>query len=732
MGALIGQTACVGLVGWVMLCGAPALVLALPTGRHYEMVSPVYKGGYGVNEVTAVAPGGERAVFASLGSLAGAPGDAELFGDYVATRGAAGWTTSTAVLPGAIAPQISSVDYSPSLETELAFGFLGPNAGQAAEHGEAREAEFLTHGTNLADTVSSWNLAGPVLTPAQAPRLILVYRGASPDLCHIVFFFQEDFAGVAGQLDDLDRGCDGTEPSVSPLSVNNANTALSSKCRPAIGTTDANYEQGAETGSAFNAVAADGAAIFFTDCVEGGAGHQVFVRLGGTRTVEVSRPVDATKPFGGCGGAGEVPCPGGAARASAQFMGASETGSVVFLTTSAPLAGGAKDTVNDLYLARIGCPDGGSECEPGEREVLSQELVSRDPTPGEEAEVQGVIRVAPDGSRVYFVARGKLTGAPNSQGSTAVDGADNLYVYDASTRVTAFVAALCSGPGSSGAQADPRCPGASANDETLWTNSKGGEAQTADASGRYLVFSSFGQLTGDDTDSARDVFRFDAVSGVLQRVSAGEAGHDANGNNSSFDASISPGRLTALLTEHYEMASRAISEDGSRIVFKTAEPLSPSAGNGVQDIYEWHLGADGAAHVSLISGAGAVEGDVAPVITPSGNDIFFVTTQGLVPQDVDGAADLYDARIGPGFPPAPAPRQPCSGDACQGPLTSPLPLLVPGSASQVPAATPPAPASAGAGTKATAVPGAKAKKQKKKRHSKRRRIVKGSSAGGRS
>ena len=37
-----------------------------------------------------------------------------------------------------------------------------------------------------------------------------------------------------------------------------------------------------------------------------------------------------------------------------------------------------------------------------------------------------------------------------------------------------------------------------------------------------------------------------------------------------------------------------------------------------------------------------------------------------------------------GFPQAPAAAQPCSGDACQGPLTNPAPLLIPGSVSQVP------------------------------------------------
>ena len=86
--------------------------------------------------------------------------------------------------------------------------------------------------------------------------------------------------------------------------------------------------------------------------------------------------------------------------------------------------------------------------------------------------------------------------------------------------------------------------------------------------------------------------------------------------------------------------------------------------------------------VSLISSGSAPGNDSEPVISPSGLDIFFITEQGLLPQDTDGLYDIYDARAGGGFPVAPAPPRPCEGDACQGPLTNPAPLMVPGSVSQ--------------------------------------------------
>ena len=49
----------------------------------------------------------------------------------------------------------------------------------------------------------------------------------------------------------------------------------------------------------------------------------------------------------------------------------------------------------------------------------------------------------------------------------------------------------------------------------------------------------------------------------------------------------------------------------------------------------------------------------------SGNDVFFTTAESLLSQD-PGSIDAYDARVGGGFPPPPAPKPDCEGD-CQTP-----------------------------------------------------------------
>ena len=172
----------------------------------------------------------------------------------------------------------------------------------------------------------------------------------------------------------------------------------------------------------------------------------------------MSRPLEAG-PFAGCVGGGvpgEVPCDGSLGRASAYFKGASEDGSKVFFTTEAPLTESEgvgcgliceQPQGNDLYMASIGCPAGESGCEAAQREVTSLVQVSHDAVPEQAAEVQGVVNIAQDGSRVYFVARGVLSEGANAEGHAPVDGADNLYVYDSVSGQTAFVADLCSGPG---------------------------------------------------------------------------------------------------------------------------------------------------------------------------------------------------------------------------------------------------------------------------------------------
>ncbi len=643
------------------------------------MVSPTYKAGYGTNAIVAVAPDGESVAFDSIGAFVGDPINDEVTNDYIAHRGSGAWLTMPLQTPPSIAPSAEVLDFSESLDLSLSGGKPGPNSGIALYDGG--EYGYWLHSTSFADIAEGFELAGTVLKDSAGDPFTPNYTGASADLSHLLFYVDPPVrlsptVGGLPQLYDLATGSLGGERLLRLAGLNNKGTQVTPECKVMLG-----VESG--KASSFNAAADNGGQIFFSTGVTNNCSgtQQLFMRAAGSKTVEVSAP---WSPCLSCPVCPEMPCPGAESRAPSEFQGANETGTVVFFTTAESLLGGDTDLSEKLYMARIGCAGGEAECErePVKKQVASLVDVSR---AGEPAGVQGVVAVSQDGSHVYFVARGLLSEGSNAEGKMPVKGADNLYVYDSTTGGRpAFMAELCSGPELSGIVEDIRCPASlissgANNDSGLWVSASP-EAQTADG-GRVLLFSSFGRLVPGDTDIAKDVYRYDAASGTLQRVSVGEAGRDTNGNDGLFAATITP----TVLHRSKIMNSRAISEDGKRIVFETAEPLSAAAVNGLENAYEWYdEPGSSEGSVSLISTGAATEPVEQVAISQSGRDVFFKTTQSLLAQDVDLAADIYDARLAGGFPPPPTPRQPCSGDACQGPLTSPAALLVPGSVSQTP------------------------------------------------
>lgn len=681
---------------------------ALPPERHYEMVSPAFKAGYGVGILQAVAIDGERVAFDSLGSFAGAPTDqiGKGLGDtYLASRTSSGWSTTPLMLPASLGPfnKPPLPDLSPMLDESLFIGHPGPNEGVAKY--ESGEVDLFLHNTSQPDNASGFEIAGqPISQPTGSGYGL---AGATPDFSHIIVQAAEGSAPLTEEADgtspkgaviDYDLQAHGT-PTLRYIGVNNQ-----AQPRPLAGGAACGMQIGAEGAglsgelsgkdSTYNALADDGREIFFWTCPGVSGKDQLYVRLGGERTIEVSRPL-GEGPDGGCVGegngvVGEVPCSGAASRPSAEFVGASSDGSKVFFLSKAPLVPGDEDATPNLYMATIGCPGGEADCVVSKREVTELARVST-PVSGIAAGVEGLVAMDPGASHLYFVARGVLSPA-NSQGQSPVSGADNLYVYDSVSRTMSFIAGLCSGEGRSGERADAHCPanwhsrrGAHEvdSDKNLWNQPEPQAQVTGD--GRFLVFVSYAQLVSGDTDNAVDVYRYAADTGQLTRVSVGEEGYEANGNQAddvgqeNADAGLEPN--TTVQPPAFEQAllqMRAVSEDGSRIVFSSAGRLSAGATNGLSNAYEWHEG-----NVSLVS-SGSDEQSTGQLermaISPSGRDIFFLTVQKLLGQDTDEASDLYDARLGPPeFPVSPTVKKACSPEACQGPLMNPAPLLVPGS-----------------------------------------------------
>jgi hypothetical protein len=383
--------------------------------------------------------------------------------------------------------------------------------------------------------------------------------------------------------------------------------------------------------------------------------------------------------------------------ADAEFRGASSDGSKVFFTTAQRLLPGATGVGADLYEYDFEGPKGGRVTR-----------VSRGGPAG--SGVLGVARVSEDGSHVYFVAEGALTGA-NREGKAPTAGAPNLYV-SASECPTgqatcpnpalhmSFVATLSGGDGADWSPNDAR-------------------PVQATPDGLFLVFQSTADLTPDQEGriEAGQVFEYDAQTETLARVSRGQAGYNEDGHSSSYAATIPIQQYDAApSTAHSASPTQrftglSLSEDGSRVFFSDKDALTPQALGGVNNVYEYHDG-----QVGLISDGhdmvNVVEKPAVELIgtDESGLDVFFTTADGLVPADSNTQVDIYDARIGGGFTP-PSEQAPCTADSCQGaPSTSPS-LLVPGVS--------PAPEEAGASS--GSVQKIKAKKKPVKRKAKARK-----------
>jgi hypothetical protein len=102
--------------------------------------------------------------------------------------------------------------------------------------------------------------------------------------------------------------------------------------------------------------------------------------------------------------------------------------------------------------------------------------------------------------------------------------------------------------------------------------------------------------------------------------------------------------------------------------------------NGQVDAYEYDV-QSGIAR--LLSSGRDTAGSYFLDASANGDDAYFVTREQLVGWDVDRAYDLYDARVGGGFPDPPLSPPACTGDACRGQAHAAPPVVSLGSATLV-------------------------------------------------
>jgi hypothetical protein len=686
--------------------------LQLPECRAYEMVSPPLTNGapltskavtgiYSASSVVRVGLEGSSVLIKSLGTWPGAeqpansdvvPTKAEESVRYRVTRGESGWAFKPEVPPAsdlrAYGPLVVPDGADLGLNGIWAGAGFAPsetnsNIRIVADENEKGNLYLLEPGGALAEVGPSVPLADRAVPPEGKGNV--ESPGASADLSHVLFragafrwpFDQtklvpfdaggEDIESLYEYVGTGHTGEGGDVPTL--VGVDNTGTLIS-HCGTEAGGGESNALINALTGGG-RAISASGSTVFFTAqapeskcaaAIGTGAGtgpavNQLFARVGEPgKRAEVGNAVTVNV-------AGASKCEETASFDSCNvtqapvYQGASTDGSKVFFTSEQPeLVSGDTDPTNNLYECRL----------PGDSGAPLIRMTPVNPCPdlvrvsipvsGAGAEVQSVAAVSQDGSHVYFIAKGVLSGE-NAEHNSPAQGQDNLYVWQEPSPGypqggTAFIATL---PSAALGAAE-------------------GEGVQATPDGDAFVFTSAADLTPDDTSTVAQVFLYEAQHEALIRVSKGQDGFNEDGNTTTDPASIAEGAERST-----------ISEDGSTVVFQSNDALTRQDHGGTNNVYLWRGG-----NVYLISGG--TPADENPLkagvglpeaglvgIDASGQNVFFTTAANLVAQDTGELSALYDARIGGGFP---APKvNACSGEACQGALSGLLAPVMPGSLS---------------------------------------------------
>lgn len=643
---------------------SPGFRAFLPDCRAYEMVSPPYKRGFEAVGFIFRSQDGSRAVLQSNGgSFAGDQGG-RLFNWYGLSRVAgSGWQTEALSPPVGEFGIVEQWGATPDL-TRTLWSAKSLPSGQKSWYVRQPGGHF--------------DAVGPVYGSTETHSEPAGYKGASSELTHVLFSI------TARTSNELQNGRNLFWPGDTTLNGLNSIQSLyqytgTGNSEPTlVGVTNSEQLRGAtyvnehanlvsecgiELGAnadKYNAVSEDGGTVFFTakhkcefstylstqievstepqyhGCVNtednppynqvtksdrircignGPAVTELWARVDGERSVKISEP--STQDC-------EV-CNTSSGLQEAVFAGASRDGSRVFFTTEQELLPG--QTGMNLYEYDFNGPEA-SPAHPDGR--IS--LVSRgSSTP----EVQGVARVADfgssdEGSRVYFVAKGKLTTTPNAEEKEPEEGADNLYVFGtgetgqpkfiaklltkaeaeksaeevveeaAVNNFLAFWQARCNFESSCEAEAYEVLAeefvaqgAAQTEDRSVWQRSDERPVQ-ASQNGRFLVFPSSAPLTPDDKSgsAAPQLFEYDAQTEGLVRVARGacpasstscEASERYNGDGNVTAFASAPKEvklpLYAQSDTWAEAASvLAVSDDGT-VSFKSSDGLTPQALN---------------------------------------------------------------------------------------------------------------------------------------------------------
>jgi hypothetical protein len=616
----------------------------LPDCRAYELVSPADKNGGnvdgGVNAEGVPAPqqaaaDGESVTYASQAAFTSADPLAALAANqYYSRRGQNGWTTDAITPPqiypgGELDKSFFSTVYSlyQGFSENLDLGFLQSNEPPLSP---LQPRDFYS--PYLRNQVTgSYELLSTTTPPVSPPGetnhngFRTIYGGMSTDEQHVVMEANDAMApkAIPGES-NLYEDNSGRLETINVLP--NGETVGESS----LGGFNEEHMQGQENYHDFyREISSDGLRVFWTGPERNIYLHELTPE--GPHTLQVG---------------------------TGKFWGASSDGSIVY----------------------YGAAEHGTEIEelPGGDLYRNDLSTGRtlDIAPG--AELAGVLGISEDGSYIYFAGKGALTPG-------AVAGKSNLYLWH-SDGVEGGTLTLVSVLGTQTIEGKD------------WYQGLPERTSRVSPNGRYVAFETVEPLNGYDNkpqnpDEAcppygggraladlnysgrcSEVYEYDATTGSLRCVSCNPTGALPIGD------SVVPGGYN-FLQAGFGWQSNTLQQryldDSGRLFFNSYEALVPQATGNSENVYEFDPAgvgscASAAGCIYLISNGVNSAKAVFLDASASGDDVFFLTYDQLVPQDGDELADVYDARVGGGFSLLESPV--CGGEACKPPNT-PAPAI---------------------------------------------------------
>jgi hypothetical protein len=639
---------------------------APPDNRGYELVSPAQKNSAEVatpivaagifedrNMLIQVSSGsGESATYTSFTSFGKDAEGAPSASQYLSKRGPTGWSTEN-ISPFGFQRPILSIPFK-GFDPELGRSVFKVSSGALAP-GCPEGVENLY----LRDSATGALTCVTPEVPQAGEAGCFNYAGSSEDGSRVFFASGYSYAGAPSG-----NGFNLYEWSVSgglgPIGVLPGQGAPVAPTKattfgPSIDPLHPNAISNCQFGQTVmrHVVSADGSKAFWTYVPENtDEPTQLLAHVDGAETVQL----DAKQSGSGTSGDGV-------------FVAASKDGSVVYFTSPNKLVAGAqaKPGAPDLYRYDF-------------NKAVDKRLTDVTQKGSIVADVQGVVGASDDGSSIYFVAKGALTGEEEGAAEEkAEQGALNLYLsHEGQPR---FIARL------------------SVEDFRDWEAQPKNLSARVSPDGRHLAFLSHeapalaeyentiakGQHCQQDIKEkalfggpiCTQAFLYDAETKALSCVSCNPTG----------ERPLGPAGLPGW-SNVYE-GPRYLSDDGSRFFFESFDALSRDDVNGLRDVYEFERPGtgtcttargtfdpkSGGCHFLVSSGTAPSESYLLDG-SSNGRDVFFSTREKMVGRDTNENFDVYDYREGGGFaepvepvicvgeagcmPPAPASPAPAS------------------------------------------------------------------------